>query len=252
MRVLMLILLSWIVSCQSAPIAPGVAKGNGKPSIPAASRAAVFTILVREVSVSRSEGAPWFSQLTDDDALKVKATLKEDLERVLKFELVPGEKIRAQDLYRAGRFPLHEPYYINPELDPIVRNEAEQELMMRTSNALGAKYFVVIVVDHSTTKVLLKPASVTSSIQIQIFSPGSGLIYTATEEESADALPYVRDVPDAEFKLRYRGIMRSTALDLITKARSKLEKRMQSDITILPRESPATPPAPPAPARVDT
>lgn len=236
MRFLAMSLAALILSCQSSPIVPGQPVGKGTPQIPADSPAVLFTCLVREVSVARSQGIPWYIQLKEEDAKSLKADATKLLRETIQFQMIPDKVVRDHDLVRAGRFPFTEEFYLSPDENPIVRDAKEQELMLRTAPIIGADYYVVLLLDHSTSKVLLRPSSVTATAQIQIFHKKEGLIYTRQTSATSDALPYDRDMPLDQFKTHYRNILNQTATKLLRDAMAELQAKMKTEIRILPAE----------------
>ncbi|MCE9599533.1 MAG: hypothetical protein K8S54_16355 [Spirochaetia bacterium] len=226
----------FLTSCQFSPIEIGKPTGTGLPQIPAESSAVIFTCLVREVSVARSQGVPWFALLTDEDARNLKAIAGKLIAEAAHFQMIPDQAVRDHDLVRAGRFPAKEQFYLSPDENPIVRNPTEQELMLRTATVIGADYFIVILLDHSTSKVMLKPSSVTATAQVQIFHKKAGLIYARQSSATADALPYDRDLPFAQFREEYAKVLRTSAIQLLKQAMADLQTRMKSEIKVLPAE----------------
>jgi len=235
MRNVPLLLLLPLLFCHTGPIPIGKPPGTGKPIIEVDSKAVVFTLLIRSISVARSQGIPWYIELKEEDAAKLKKSVYSMLKETLQFKFLSEEKVHSHELYRAGRFPLREQFFLNPGSNPIAATTENQDLMLRMGPVIGAKYFIVMVLDHSTSKVLLKPSSVTAAAQIQIFTPEAGLIYAAGVEESADALPYDRDMPISEFKTKYREVLNSTCISLIAKSLVSLKAKMKGDFTIIPQ-----------------
>lgn len=221
-----------LLSCQSSSIPSR--ETQGEFTARSGERAAVFTFLVRGVSVTRSQGIPWYIKLSDEEA----AGLYRDFSLVLKdsgFSPVEPRMVRDLDIVRGGRFTLREEFHINPEYLPIVKSKQDEELMMRTSRALDADLYFVVLADHSVSRVLLRPASVSATIQVIAYRASTGQpVFSSVVQKSAQALPYELDAAGGDFQTRYREVMRKTALDLLGQAVRSSAETIKQRLRLLP------------------
>jgi hypothetical protein len=233
-RRLTTILILVLCACQTPSVA--FRPVDGTFAAARGERAVVFTFLVREVSVSRSQGVAWYVQTSDDEA---KSLYREFATELANAGLSPvdPEAVREQDLVKSGRFQIREEFHLNPESLPVVKSPADEELMSRTARSLGADLFFVILVDHSVSKVLMRPAAITSRFQITAYRASTGkAVFSDLVEKSAQALPFDLESSGADFQNQYRSIMNKTALGLARDAMRDASNSLKSRLTLKPSE----------------
>ena len=200
--------------------------------IKAGSKVAVFTLLLRSVAVSRSQGLPWILRRKPVDYDRYYKQFTGILKQTLQVELVDPDRILDHPLYLAGRFPIRAEWHHNGKLLPIVTNREETKLMMRTYRLLEADYFVTALVDFSISKILLKPATVRARITFHIYSPLGGLMYKKVLRVRKVALPYDRSLSLGDLNEAYETQTSTTLDQVLVKALQNLQKSLQKDIII--------------------
>ena len=110
--------------------------------------------------------------------------------------------------------------------------------MLRSSRALDARYFVTVLMDHSVSKVVAVPASVTSVLVFNIYSADSGLIYQAELENTATAEPYDRSLSLGDLYAGYEPILAATLEKNTAQLIEDLHAKLAQEISI--REPRAT------------
>lgn len=219
-----------LAACQS----PGVLfrQASGPFEAERGERAVVFTFLVREVSVSRSQGTAWFVQTTDEEARALYTEFASEL-TAAGLSVVPAEAVRDQELIRSGRFQLREEFHLNPESLPIVKSPADEELMGRTARSLGADLFFVILADHSVSKILMRPAGITARFQVAAYRASSGkAVFSHIIEKSAQALPYDLPTSGSAFQNQYRDIMKKTSIKLLQESMRQAASDLKAGLSL--------------------
>lgn len=227
---LLLFTLLCILSCQSGSIP--YRETQGEFAARTGERACVFTFLVREVSVSRSQGVPWYVKLTDEEA----AALYREFTGYLKdsgLTPVDARAVRDLELVKGGRFTMREEFHLNPEYLPIVKSKSDEELMARTTRALEADIYFVVLADHSVSRLMFRPAEVTATFQVIAYRGSTGQpVFSSAAEKSSQALPY--EITGGDFQTQYREIMRKTALDLLRQTMRTSAESMKQKLRLQP------------------
>lgn len=187
-------------------------------------KTAVFTFLVREVSVSRSQGTAWYVQIPEKEAGSLYEKFSGNLSKA-GLRVLPAGEVKMHDLVRGGQFRMREEFHLSAEYLPIIQDKRSEELMMRTAPALGVDLFFVILADHSVSRIMLRPASVTASFQLTAYRASAGrAVYSARCENTRQALPY--ESGTADFQTAYRAIMQRTAILLIEESMQACMEKM--------------------------
>ena len=150
--------------------------GTPEVTIRAPSNAALFTLLVRRVNVSRSNSLAWISRRSVQDYRAYEPRIRGLIEKRWKLRLVENEDILDSDAYLAGRFPVREKFFLNPGLMPIIRGESDKDLMLRLGRALDTDYFITVFVDHRILKFVFLAPRLEARIVMQLYSYQSGHI----------------------------------------------------------------------------
>lgn len=205
---------------------PSSGRSADEVAVRAGSRVALFTLLVRRVNVSRSNGLAWVTYRRNGDYQAYRQRLNELLERDLEFELVEQKAVLDSEAYLAGRFPVREKFFLNPELLPIVRGEEDQNLMLRLGRALNADYFVTVLVDHEISKVLFFAPRVEAEVTFNLYGYYGGHITTLRESASEKVhCPAEYEGPANQAC----GLQINTALDqAVVRAFDRLEKELKT------------------------
>jgi hypothetical protein len=209
----------------------GKVVGSGRPGIQKDSRAVLFSMIVRKLAYANSNGLNWIGRRDDDDYRDLYREAAAILTEVLQLRPIDRERVLDHALYQEGRFPLRKKFFLNTARLPIITNAEEEELMLRSSRALGARYYITMLADHSVRKIVATPASVTSVLVFNLYSADSGLIYQANLETTESAEPYDRSLNLGELHARYEPVLEA-ALDrnttaLLQELRTKLEAEIR-------------------------
>ena len=216
----------------------GELRGNGRPSLEKGSRTVLFSMIMRKVGYANSNGLNWIARQDDDDYRELYRQVSETITGPLQMQQIEREQVLDHALYRDGRFPLRMKFFLNTAALPIITNADEEELMLRSSRALDARYFVTVLMDHSVSKVVAVPASVTSVLVFNIYSADSGLIYQAELETTATAEPYDRSLSLGDLYAGYEPILAATLEKNTAQLIEDLHAKLAQEISI--REPRAT------------
>ncbi|MEQ9364906.1 MAG: hypothetical protein RIF32_11715 [Leptospirales bacterium] len=118
----------------------GKVVGSGRPGIQKDSRAVLFSMIVRKLAYANSNGLNWIGRRDDDDYRDLYREAAAILTEVLQLRPIDRERVLDHALYQEGRFPLRKKFFLNTARLPIITNAEEEELMLRSSRALGARY----------------------------------------------------------------------------------------------------------------
>ncbi|MCR9144400.1 MAG: hypothetical protein NXI24_19330 [bacterium] len=219
----------------------GAVVGSGRPALQKEAGGVLFSMIVRKLGYANSNGLNWIARRTDENYRDLYREITAIMETELQMQTIPRNRVLDHALYQEGRFPLRKKFFLNTAKLPIITNAEEEELMLRSSRALGARYFVTVLADHSVSKIVAVPASVTSVLVLNIYSADSGLIYQANLEATETAEPYDRDLSLGELYAQYEPVL-AAALDrntstLLAELRSKIAAEIRFAV-----ERPATDP----------
>ena len=217
------------VRCQPE-LYTGSLQGSGKPAIQKDAPVALFSVIQRSVANANSNGLDWTARTSDDDYRDLYRQVQALLEEELSMQPLPREAILNHALYTDGRFPLRVKFFRNTAKLPIITDATEEEYMLRTARGLGTRYFVTVLSDHSVSKILATPASLSSRLIFNLYSADTGLIYQADVETSADAKPYDRGLSLGELYDGYGPIMRQTLAANRTKLVAALRKKIAGEL----------------------
>lgn len=221
-----------MVGCQPE-LYTGKLVGNGRPALQKDSPAVIFSMLVRKVAYANSNGLNWIARRTDDDYRNLYREITTVMTDQLQMQPIERTRVLDHALYQEGRFPLGKKFYLNTARLPIIDSATEEELMLRTSRALGVRYYVTVLAEHSVTKLVGLPATVTSVLVMNIYSADSGLIYQAELETSKSAEPYDRNMSLGELHAQYETVLAATLDSNITELLSLLRAKIGEEIRIV-------------------
>lgn len=185
--------------------------GSGRPGIQKDANGVLFSMIVRKLNYANSNGLNWIARRDDDDYRALYRDITKLMTEELRMQPVERTRVLDHTLYQEGRFPLAKKYYLNTSRLPIISNAEEEELMLRSSRALGSRYFITVLADHSVSKVVALPATITSVLIFNLYSADSGLIYQANLEISQNAEPYDRSLGLGELYRQYESVLADRA-----------------------------------------
>ncbi len=211
----------------------GKVVGSGKPGIQKDATAALFSMIVRKVAYANSNGLNWIARNDNDDYRELYRGVQDLMETELQMQPVERNRVLDHALYQEGRFPLGKKFFLNTARLPIITNAEEEELMLRTSRALGARYFVTALLDHSVSKIVSRPAVVKSVLVLNLYSADSGLIYQAQLETSESAEPYDRSLTLSELHAGYEAVLAETLEKNRNALLAELRTKLSRDIRFI-------------------
>ncbi|MCB1173771.1 MAG: hypothetical protein KDK39_09410 [Leptospiraceae bacterium] len=237
-RSLLTIVLSTLVSiatgqCSPVPVYTGsLHKTAQGPVMKQGARIAIFSMLMRRVAVSNSQGFDWTAYHDDVDYVKVHQNLTEMLQKQWSANIITSKQIQEHALVKDGFFPLQEKFYLNSLQLPIIASAKEEELMLRTKSRLEADYYITILCDHSISKIMFLPMETNSYLQFNLYHAQIGLIYTKKLTHSQSALPYHRDWSLARLHTDYNPIITETLNHSLAQLLEQLQSTLVQEITV--------------------
>jgi hypothetical protein len=233
------VLAVFVTGCQ-AELYTGKLKGTGRPALEKKAGAVLFSMIMRRIAYSNSNGLDWIARRDDDDYRHLYREITGIMEESLQMQPIPREEVLDHALYQEGRFPLGLRFFLNTARLPIIAGAEEEELMLRTARALGARYYVTVLADHSVSKIVARPASVTSVLVFNLYSAGSGLIYQAEHQVTESAEPYDRALSLGELYRGYEPIVEATLDRNMTYLLAELKAGLSAEIRFV-EERPIVP-----------
>ncbi|MCB1310119.1 MAG: hypothetical protein KDK30_18170, partial [Leptospiraceae bacterium] len=229
--VLVLLLTGFgIIRCQTAPLYSRSPDSSVAPRVVAGSRVALFTLIMREVAVSNSQGLNWTAWRDDGDYFDFYTRLESLLKDTTRLEVLPRADVLNHSLVIDGHFPINERFFLNSANLPMVTSAEEEELMLRTARRLETDYFVTVLADHSISKLIAQPATVNCEMTLNLYTADGLLIYRSVVQASEVAEPYDRELSLGELFRTYKPVT-AAALDrcteqLFTEGREKIAREI--------------------------
>ncbi len=232
LRVLPLVLtlaVAALGACAAGPVYRG--RTPARPlTVPAGGRAVVFTQVLRRVNATSSQGQKWYAELGEEDYRRLADRLTSIIQKHWRVTWSSSESVRASGVYRSGAFPTAAPFFLNPDLLPIVGDPAHVDLMLRSAAELQADLFLVVLFDFEISKLFGRPATVTTTVTVQVFSPYVGLVGLLVSEDSRPALPYDRIPALAEMPKAYQPVLAATVRASFAGALARLDQDAQKAV----------------------
>ncbi len=219
-------LLLW--GCTPAPLhIPASPAGRKALRLSPRTKGVLFTLLMRRVAVSRSQGKAWVLRQNEEDYRQFQESLREMISAKTGMELLPDERILDHNLYLDGFFPLKARFFLNPLRLPIVSSTQEEEYMLRMSRSLEDPYFITVLADSSVTKTMFTPATIKATLVFNLYDY-TGLLFTARAEARRKVLPvrysFLPDRANPGYEERMHQALSQAFQETLTAMGKELEK----------------------------
>lgn len=221
------------LNCSSSPLYFGEINESQKPLFQKGSKFAIFSFLMREISVSNSQGINWLGKHFSNDYQNLHTDITNEVAKNLKADFINPDKIKQLAIYKDGYFPLKTKYYLNYLKLPVISSKKEEEIMMRTFHRTGADFYITILVDHSIRKNIFLPIETNSTMQWHFYHKNAGLFYHAESKTSATAMPYNRTESLSSLKTSYISVVNETLNNNNQINLQKILKDLKKDFPIV-------------------
>ena len=219
-----------VVGCTSSPLFHTRPAAEPLTGIQSAGRFMLFSMLVRSVAAANSQGFDWTVRRDEADYAHLQQSLIRTVTEPFSLQVVDFRELSEQSLYRDGRWPVHERFYLNPDLMPIVQDAGQEDLMLRVGSALYLDYMATALWDYSLSKIMLRPGLVTCRLQLNLYRPEQGLVSHDEFTSSETAEPYDRSLSLDELFHAYEAVTG----DALNRCQDDLLAQLQNRIRSLP------------------
>lgn len=225
----LILALSFLAGCDTVPLYHGKPISARPPAVHEGESAVLFSCIVQKAALSKSQGTEWLVGQSDEEARKIHDSLEGMLSEELKLSVIPAERVINLRLYTDGMFPMRIPYYRNPLLLPVITNEREEEMMLRTKRALQTEYFITASATYGISKYVFLPAKVTARIQWNLYTE-YGPVYSTMVETEERASPYAFSFLPSRTMDLYRQTMQEALDRAFAHALEELRGRLRQDL----------------------